>query len=281
MNADGTNQHAFPMLSRTQSPTWSPDSRKFAVVGLCGTTTFCLYIADADGGSVRSLPPSYFLYVGNWSPDGSKVLVSYPYAFASPNGAGMYAVDAASGATTLIHAEAAEAYVEYPAGWSPDGSKILYTRLDSSGQSLRVMNSDGTSDHLVLDQASTGNEKNFWSPNSARIAAMSSAGDAVNVLVVNVDGSGAKNLTSGTEWNQVTDLGGFSPDGKSVLFEESGGEFDIGQLVVARIDSQKRPEAVGVGQTPQWLKNGGIVFSTWLDINNYNSDVYSDPKVKS
>jgi Tol biopolymer transport system component len=108
--------------------------------------------------------------------------------------------------------------------WSPDGRKVAFASADqpqwSGNVDLYVMNADGSGlRRLTRDPASDGSP--VWSPDGRKIAFTRSHAPAEgrgpwesDVYVINVDGSGDRNLTddavsSGPVW---------SPDGQRIAF---------------------------------------------------------------
>jgi len=116
--------------------------------------------------------------------------------------------------------------------WSPDGSHIAYfDGMGDWGNSLRVMDSDGTDSRVVVENSETlglGHVHGLeWSPDGSRLA-FSIEG---RLYVVGVDGSGFRLVTDngvGPYW---------SPDGSHIAYtrpdpETSGG----GSLEIVRLD---------------------------------------------
>jgi Tol biopolymer transport system component len=82
-----------------------------------------------------------------------------------------------------------------PAGWSPDGKKILYTRFnDQTGRNsdVFVMNADGTN-RRKLAQGVAGS----WSPNGKRIVYTNS----FQLRIMNANGSHKRKLRSAGVWD--------------------------------------------------------------------------------
>ena len=130
-----------------------------------------------------------------WSPSGTKL--SYQRAF---DGAAIYVINSdGTGEQRLSPTPG----LDVTPSWSPDGTQIIYSRLQSMPQpnqpppttDIRVMNADGTGDHLVLANVVFGVEPR-WSVNNT-IAFMSYAdGPGLNIYTMSLDGTGLSKLTS-------------------------------------------------------------------------------------
>lgn len=186
-----------------------------------GTLT---HVARGDGGSI--------------TPDGSKVI----YSAALPGEewrSGVYVVDVDGGTPRLLYAagvmpgpDSFQMAVFLPT-LSPDGSQIAYFEgMGDWGNSLWVMNADGSSRHQILgpdDPAQPGNEDSLshittpqWSPDGSRLAFSGTApGD---IYIVSADGSGLS----------LVDVHGvephWSPDGSTIAYASRG------SLAIARLD---------------------------------------------
>jgi TolB protein len=109
---------------------------------------------------------------------------------------------------------------EFDAAWSPDGTRILYTRAESGQDAeIWVVGADGSSPtQLTSNTASDGNA--VFSPDGKTIAFFSDrsgtgGGQDNEIWTMNADGSNPVQLTS----NQANDNGpDFSPDGQKIAF---------------------------------------------------------------
>jgi Tol biopolymer transport system component len=175
MNADGTGQTALTSHDGVdQFPAWSPDGSKIAFSS-DRDADMALYLMNADGtGVVRLTENSSFF--PSWLPDGSKIVFTcgWDVCTINPDGTGEvnltnhqadeWAVGHASspdGTRILFNRyhgdDNSDIYLmnvdgtdlvrltntlwyEETAGWSPDGTKILFTR---NGH-VHYMNADGT-----------------------------------------------------------------------------------------------------------------------------------------
>ncbi|MCB0828583.1 MAG: PD40 domain-containing protein [Solirubrobacterales bacterium] len=118
----------------------------------------------------------------------------------------------------------------YDAEYSPDGSKIVFTRFVASKSIIHTISGDGKG-----SAASTGVEGRSptYEPNGERIAFSASPGDGggSEIFLMNADGSGVKQLTHTTGGSPWIDSShpSFSPDGLEIVFSMSVSLFGLSQ----------------------------------------------------
>jgi Tol biopolymer transport system component len=183
MNAGGSNERSLTNSDLNEivsSPSWSPDGMKIAFSRSKGNS-HTVRVMNADGSNQRDILNGYS-YRQAWSPDGSKLLVS-------PSGMkGIWVVNPDGGGLTKVHESIPSpaypnVYDWYPV-WSPDGSKLAFSTLFC----------DSTA---CLDDFG-----------------------AVEVIVVNADGS---HPTQGVSFDQYGFGFGsitWSPDGTKIIFDQ-------------------------------------------------------------
>ncbi|WP_158282975.1 putative Ig domain-containing protein [Nocardioides silvaticus] len=219
MNADGTGQKLLtPATASDEHAAWSPDGSKIAFTSSKALGNKGIFVMTASGRKRVNLskPVDQYDQFPAWSPDGSKIAfgrqefeggVGTTYAIWSMNADG-------SGQTMLATADSGASTGVFAGGprWSPDGSKIAFTR----GGEVFVMNADGTG-LTNLTNASGRQEGPVWSPDGSKIAFTSSHGSWLNdeIYVMNADGSGQTRLTNDSL--RDTDYV-WSPDGSKLLF---------------------------------------------------------------
>jgi Tol biopolymer transport system component len=197
------------------------------------------------------------------------------------SGGSIYAIDAADGAQTLLHAGYLPAYspdgtriayAETPAGnvwvanadgsdliqvatnhflsplvWSPDGTRIAYISGSySTGFAVSVGKADG-SGSIVVSQDASSDAPPSWSPDGTELAFTTT--NDTDIAVANVDGSGRRLLIQDATQDMAPS---WSPDGSRIAFlRGSFGSFvlytirpdgsGLHQIEVAKVDPNSQP----------------------------------------
>jgi Tol biopolymer transport system component len=142
---------------------------------------------------------------------------------------------------------------EFDPAWSPDGTKIAFSRSDGRRYQIFVMNEDGTN-AVQLTQGDSSSSDAAWSPDGRRIAFTRCSAGACHIHEMNADGSGDTRLTHGErpgEWDPR-----WSPDGTRIVFAEIGG------IVVTSADGlESRQVTVGPADddNPDWSPDGSRI----------------------
>ena len=200
MNADGKAQRNLTRSSPDDAnPDWSPDGSKVAYdVG--GAQIFA---SSADGSAAQRLIPGGF--APSWSPSGLQLAYTQNV---EPSNSEIFVANAdGSGVRNLT---SATSYDEDGATWSPDGTKIAFTRYFGAAGEIFVMNADG-SGLLNLTNDPSSDSEPTWSPDGTQIAFTTNRGATgdTEIFIMNADGSNPQNLTkspaneSDPDWQPV------------------------------------------------------------------------------
>ena len=234
MNPDGSGQWGVELQVGDTEPAWSPDGSKLAVVthwagrngiellqpngdalGMLtidggdaypawspdGTTVAFtngpnVFLVNASGGDRRQLTTDTSGYASRptWSADGTTIAFS-AYRDDAGYSQDVYTVGVATGKEKQL---TTGTYETSPA-WSPDGKTILFTSARDGTEAIFAMNPDGTFIRR-LSTLSVYADNPAWSPDGTEITFDSN----LQIWVMNADGSGARQLTTGDSNNYPT-----------------------------------------------------------------------------
>lgn len=198
-----------------------------------GTLVYCLndpdrvpnyftYAIQADGSDNRPmLSTNIGLNHFEWSPDGTKIAcVGYQNMETSWS---IYVFEADG--TGLVRLTNTTGVLDGALSWSPDGSRIAFTRSYSSqpnrAHELWIMNADGSDQHF----SGIYGFQPMWSPDGTKFVYCSSKAGNWEIYVTEIDGTDEQRLTT----NSSTDLNPvWSPDGTRIAFmSERAGNSEI------------------------------------------------------
>jgi TolB protein len=220
--------------SGASSPAWSPDGSKIVYAAQEGSqeedqSLSEIYVMNADGTNKQRLTTNED-FDGDpvWSPDGTRI------AFTRATGvgtdevrSGIAVMDADGGPARQITRARGSSFDGTPA-WSPDGSRVAFTRATFGDDSedarfdLFTVAPDGTGLRKIV----SGGGDPSWSPDGERIT-YSSIRDRLGITcfqecatsgeiyVADADGKGQRRLTR-TEADEGSPA--WSPDGRRIAF---------------------------------------------------------------
>jgi Tol biopolymer transport system component len=199
--ADGTGTTPRGGLVVQNTAWWSPDGSRIAyLTGDVGTEDVCTM--SVSGGDIHVLTtspgPDYLpIHQTAWSPDGSRLV----FVSTRDGNGEVYAMNADGSGQTNV-SQGAE-WDEGP-DWSPDGRRIVFVSSQAGTGRLAVVDRDGSNRAYI-----TGAEGSYWhpswSPDGRKIVCASDRGVPVgqsHIWLMDADGSGAVQLTSGASVNE-------------------------------------------------------------------------------
>jgi Tol biopolymer transport system component len=193
MNADGTavvnvsnNPSAELGWNNEGIVGWSPDGRVVMQSNRDGTDR--TYLVNADGSDLHPLFTEPFIQP-YWSPDGARVVAEMD--------GDVYVLDSdGTDALNLSDDPAYDSYDGYGANpWSPDGSRIAFTRMSAGNGDIFTVNVDGTG---LTDVTNSPGSEIFlgWSPDGTRILFVGTKTGHKEIYVMNADGTGVVNVSN-------------------------------------------------------------------------------------
>jgi len=201
----------FPDTS-AENASWSPDSTKIAFVRMWGRSKARLYTANADGSGLRELDRS-LRGAPAWFPDGKHLLVlrNLKWTIVTASGAApRFAGIPGSGDSPCILADGKRVAMTASLGRQDGKEAIFVAQVGGGAKNLkRITPWQSLADKIDCSPDGTKivfSAPQFGPPRSS------------NVYVVNVDGSGLRQLTRSTGGKVNNGSNSWSPDGRKISF---------------------------------------------------------------
>jgi len=194
-----------------------------------------VYLINADGSRNREMldhagAPSF-------SPDGEQ-LVYYKW----PDGLHVVNRDGGGDQSLVNDVEAAFA------GWSPDGSRIVFHSAQGSRTDISFVNIDGSD-----IQKFTDGEQPAWSADGGQLAYKGCIVNDCGIMVVNTDGTGKQRLTNNADDGNPA----WSPNGKQIAFvSERDGNHEIYVMDADGTNQRRITKDRHTDSFPVWLFDG-------------------------
>jgi Tol biopolymer transport system component len=230
-NPDGSHEQQL-LPTGAEGPRWSPDGTRIAVFPHDVEGVSQRIVNPGDGSYIDLLnpDPDLFLPCGVWSADGARLACE---GFGNdPGDNGIYTIRSSDGGG-LERVTANPGGDDCPGDYSPNGTRLVFLRMDDTGAALEIVKFDGTGLRRLTP---AGMELTFacgsWSPqgNEILFSARSDPGARSSLFVVNTDGSGLRQIPIAT----CGDTAGcfqpvWSPNGQKIVFTRSvpGAHSDI------------------------------------------------------
>jgi len=207
-------------------------------------TEYGIYVVRPDGSGLRTLGPAgWGVWNHSWSPDGKRI------AFVRTDCVTSTVFVGEPDSESIRQLTSVEGQAD--AAWSPDGQRLLIWSQGGGLTHVLLLDPAGLEEPWEpLDGPLAGGWGGFaWSPDSTRIAYVSSG--KTNVLNV-ADGQTttiAEDVASGIGW---------APDGTHLAYSTGAGN----DVVVVGADGSDRLVVASLGLNPQWMPDGQrLIFS--------------------
>jgi dipeptidyl aminopeptidase/acylaminoacyl peptidase len=138
--------------------------------------------------------------------------------------------------------------------WSPDGTKIVFTRFTGGTDEIFVMNADGTNQTNISNNAAGHDVHAGWSPDGTKIVFARAVGSNYEIYTMNPDGTNQTNISNHADTDSDP---AWSPDGTKIAFTRSDG---VAEVFVMNADGTNQTNlsnnAPDHDSSPAWSPGG-------------------------
>ncbi|MBS0204132.1 MAG: PD40 domain-containing protein [Planctomycetes bacterium] len=219
---DGSPEPCHPSETRSEfEAAPSTDGRYLAFVQNRGNLSLALVIEDLQQASpTAEVPPGggfSGMHSPTFSPDGSRILFSYP----EDGRQQLFAVDIqGKNRHTVVDSVGINNWPSF----SPDGKQLVFSSSRDNDFEIYVAKPDGTEPRRLTESPRQDIRPRF-SPDGTRIAFTSNRDGNYEIYVMNPDGTNLHRVTNNPEQD---DYPSWHPDGKQlVVVSERRGQFDL------------------------------------------------------
>ncbi|MBI4786885.1 MAG: PD40 domain-containing protein [Chloroflexi bacterium] len=217
MNMDGSG--ARKLLDRASSPSFSPDGTKLAYFRWVDG----IFVANADGTEApgKKIVGDTFTRFLDWSHDGRWIAFT-----AQPGGSGNVVIDVAppDGAAVKDAGARRNVAIGLSPAWSPDDMQVVFATCRGGCGIFKGNSSGGDAIPIITDDGGLPD----WSPDGKKILYQKEADGQKQLFLINPDGSGKKQLTSGPVMHVAAT---WSPDGNFIFYRSpEGGTWGIWRM---------------------------------------------------
>ena len=234
------------------APRVSPDGRLIAFLSGSGTKVG-LEVMEMDGTERVQVTLGKGMHRSQrWSPESDRLAY-----IVNEDGPVLYVGDADGSERVLLTSIPGDEVGD----WSSDGNLVAFAVHGGAAQGIYTRNPDGVNEILITE---TPDYSPIWSPDSRRIAFLSTRDGNPDIYVMEADGSQQRRLT-GTEAAEY-DIS-WSPDGRRILFvSEEKGNADIWMVKPDGSKQVRLTENNASDVRPVWSRDGKkITFVSYLD----------------
>jgi TolB protein len=214
---------ATPLPTSTAMPIPTHTGSGGGVIAYCyqpmtGSSVHQIYAINLDGSDNRKLIEAVIgLNHHDWSPDGQKI-AAVGYVDQSTWSIYVFGLES----EVLTRLTDTSGVMDSEPNWSPDGSRLVFTRMYSdqdSHEEIWIMNADGSDQHWIGVQGFAAK----WSPDGSRFIYSSNRSGNYEIYISNIDGTDEQQLTRSSADETFPT---WSPDGSQIAYSASTGEWN-------------------------------------------------------